>query len=348
MAKPGPELDLLASIEAGTVDRKIQEFAARGFVPLPPAELVRAVASIIALGDPALVVLAEETFRGFGEGVLLEAVKSEGVRSEQLDVIAHRCSLNDVLEPLIRAKVVSDETLAWLAERIPPFLQEILITNQTRLLASPIIVERLFENQDLSSDIRRRADEFLEEFFLKKIRAEEEAEGLLEAKEEVLPEATEAEEKLEAPHTDDPDELPPDDDKIGLFGRILKLTVVQRIRMAYKGSREERLFLVRDKNRLVSSAVLKSPKTNEADGERIANMKNVGDEVLRAVGARREWTKKYSIVLALTRNPRTPVATTIPLIARLTKKDQKTLATDRNIPEVVRVTARRAVATKEA
>ena len=60
-----PDLDILAAIESGQAPRRILEFAARGFVPLSPADLVRAVASIVAFGDLELVPLCEETFRSF-------------------------------------------------------------------------------------------------------------------------------------------------------------------------------------------------------------------------------------------------------------------------------------------
>jgi hypothetical protein len=244
---------------------------------------------------------------------------------------------------------VTDETLAWLAERIPPNLQDVLITNQTRLIASPVIVERLFENPDLSSDIRRRADEFLEEFFLKKIRLEQEQEAVevVDRLEEVLPEAQEADELSPAAREMEARKVLTEDEKKSLFARMALMTVVQKIKLAYTGNREERLFLVHDTNRLVSAAVLKSPKTNEAEAEMIANMKSVSEDVLRSIGHRREWLKKYSIILALAKNSRAPVATTVPLIPRLTARDQKTLSTDRNIPEVVRVTARRMVVRRE-
>ena len=65
MSSAGPDVDLLAAIEAATADRRILEFAARGFVPLAPGDLARAVASIVAGGDPQLAPLAEETFRAF-------------------------------------------------------------------------------------------------------------------------------------------------------------------------------------------------------------------------------------------------------------------------------------------
>ena len=335
--------DLLGAIENRTADRKILEFAARGFVPLSPADLARAVATILASGDKILAPIAEETFRTIPLEALAQAVEGEGVRGEQLDAIARRTREAHILEPLIRARAVTDETLAWLAERVPPNLQDVLITNQTRLIAAPVIVERLFENPDLSSDIRRRADEFLEEFFLKKIRQEQEQEAaaVADRREEGLPEAVEAEEpKVERKAPEPPRPLT-EDEKRSLFQRVALLTVVQRIKLAYTGSREERLYLIHDTNRLVSAAVLKSPKTNEADAEMIANMKSVSEDVLRSIGARREWLKKYSIILALAKNSRAPVATTVPIVPRLTARDQKSLSTDRNIPEVVRVTARR-------
>jgi hypothetical protein len=123
--------------------------------------------------------------------------------------------------------------------------------------------------------------------------------------------------------------------------RLQSLSVAQRIRVAFRGNREERLFLVRDTNRLVSTAVLKSPKTNEADAEAIANMKSVSEDVLRAISHRREWMKKYSLMSAIVRNPRSPIDVTLSLVPRLSSRDQTALSTDRNVPEAVRVTAKR-------
>lgn len=337
--------ELLLSIEAGEAPRQILEFAARGFVPLPPDELVRAVASIVTSGDPELAGLCEETFRRFEPKALIEAVASHGVRADQLDAIARRTTDASVLEPLIRHRGVGSDTLAWLAERIEPHLQDVLVTNQARLLAAPLIVERLFENPRLSSDIRRRADEFLEEFFLKKEREamEREAAGLAEPPEEikafVAADATApADEKKDVPKV-----LSPDEEK-SLFARLSGLSVAQRIRIAYRGNKEERFFLIRDTNRLVSAAALKSPKTREADAEAIAAMRNVSEDVLRGVAFRREWVQRYSIMSALVRNPRSPIDVTLKFVPRLTQKDVKALAGDRNVPEAIRVSARRIVA----
>jgi hypothetical protein len=340
MSSDGPDLDLLPSIECGQAPRRILEFAARGFVPLSPSDLVRAVGSILSQGDPELTALCEETFRSFDPEALLGAARTRETRPEQLDAIARRCQERAVLEGVIQHRAVADVTLVWLARRVMPELQDVLITNQARLLASPTIVESLFENPDLSTDIRRRADEFLEEFFLKKER--EEGEPLAEAEEYEEPALPAPAPSAAAPAGTGAEAAAPEEEASkDVLVRLTALPVSQRIRVAYRGTREERLFLVRDTNRLVSTAVLRSPKTNEADAEAIANMKSVSEDVLRSVAQRREWMKKYSLMSAIVRNPRSPIDVTLPLILRLSPRDQTTLSTDRNIPEAVRVTAKR-------
>ncbi|MGA7991653.1 MAG: hypothetical protein WCC53_09500 [Thermoanaerobaculia bacterium] len=332
--------DLLGQIETGQASPEILDFVARGLVPLPPEELVRAVASIIAGGDAALAATAGKSFESFDAAALKGAVLSPGVRTEQLDAIARRVQDAFVLEPLIRHKAVSDETLAWLAERVDGPLQDIIITNQVRLLKAPVIVERLFENPRLSPEIRRRADEFLEEFFHKTEREREEAAAAAAA----AP-APEAEEPV-APEPEVEPELS-EEEKKSLFARLSVMTVVQRIRLAYRGNKEERMFLVQDRNRLVSAAALKSPKTREADAEAIANMKSVSEDVLRSIAFRRDWMRHYGILRSLVRNPRSPIDVTLGLVMKLNARDMKQLAGDRNVPEAVRATARREVARKE-
>ena len=339
MAEPAPEASLLAQIEQGEAAPEILDFAARGMVPLPPEELVRAIATIMASGNPKLAAIAAESFKQFDAESLKSAVLSPGVRVEKLAAVAQHTEDASVLEPLIRHKAVSDETLAWLAERVDGPLQDIIVTNQTRLLAAPVIVERLFENPRLSPEIRRRADEFLEEFFLKQER-ERDAGGETE-------EAAPAEAPAPAPAAEVDEAGLTEAAKKSLFARVATMSVVQRIRLAYRGNKEERMFLVQDRNRLVSAAVLKSPKTRDGDAESIANMKNVAEDVLRGITWRRDWMRHYGIMRNIVKNPRAPIDVTLSLVGRLNAKDQKTLAGDRNVPEAVRAYARREVSRKE-
>lgn len=125
--------------------------------------------------------------------------------------------------------------------------------------------------------------------------------------------------------------------------RLGSMTVPEKVKCAMKGTREMRAILIRDPNRMVSFAVLSSPKVNEAEVEAFAKMGNVSEDVLRTIAQTRAWTKNYSVCLALVKNAKTPVALTMNLIQRLTESDVRKLSIDRNIPEPLRLAARKKV-----
>lgn len=125
--------------------------------------------------------------------------------------------------------------------------------------------------------------------------------------------------------------------------RIAAMNVAQRIALAMKGTREERSILIRDPNKIVAVAVLSSPKMSDTEIEGIARMGSVSDEILRIIANTRAWTKNYQVVLALAKNAKTPLAVSMNLLSRLTEKDLRMLSTDRNVPDVLRVTARKKV-----
>jgi hypothetical protein len=131
------------------------------------------------------------------------------------------------------------------------------------------------------------------------------------------------------------------DDEESTLQRLASLGIAQRIGVAMKGTREERAILIRDPNRIVASAVLSSPKVTETEIEIFARMGSVSEDTLRIIGASRAWTKRYGVVVALVKNPKTPVAMSMNLMPRLGDKELKALSTDRNIPDALRTAARR-------
>jgi hypothetical protein len=146
--------------------------------------------------------------------------------------------------------------------------------------------------------------------------------------------------------TPEPDLAEADDapkDEGSALQKIAALNVAQRVVLAMKGSREERAILIRDPNKMVSVAVLSSPKMSESEVESIAKMANVSEEILRIIAHTRAWVKNYAVTLALAKNPKTPVALSMNLLARLNDKDLRVISTDRNVPDVLRVTARKKV-----
>jgi hypothetical protein len=126
------------------------------------------------------------------------------------------------------------------------------------------------------------------------------------------------------------------------------LTVMQRIKLAMNGTREQRGVLIRDANRMVAAAVLSSPKLSETEIESFARMTNVSEEVLRVIATSRGWTKNYGVLAAIVKNPKTPPSVSMSLVPRLAERDVKQLATDRNVPEGIRLVARKLMAANES
>jgi hypothetical protein len=126
--------------------------------------------------------------------------------------------------------------------------------------------------------------------------------------------------------------------------KLATMGFTDRLRAAVKGTREMRAILVRDPNKMIALAVLSSPKVSEPEIESFARMANVSEDVLRVIGSNRAWLKNYGIVVGLTKNPKTPLGMSLNLMSRLNDRDLTMLSVDRNVPEPLRVAARKRVA----
>ena len=142
---------------------------------------------------------------------------------------------------------------------------------------------------------------------------------------------------------DEPGEDPTPDEKASTLQKIAALTIAQRMQLAMKGTREERAILIRDPNKIVAVAVLSSPKITDTEVGSIARMPNVSDEILRMIANTRAWIKNYDVIVGLVKNAKTPVAVSMNLLARLSDRDLRMLSTDRNIPDILRITARKKI-----
>src|SRR4029078_2903611 len=63
-----------------------------------------------------------------------------------------------------------------------------------------------------------------------------------------------------------------DKEKISTIQDIYQMNAAQKVIQALKGSSADRAILIRDPNRIVSSAVLGSPRLNEMEIERLARL----------------------------------------------------------------------------
>jgi hypothetical protein len=121
--------------------------------------------------------------------------------------------------------------------------------------------------------------------------------------------------------------------------KISGLSVGERVQLAMKGNKEERYILVRDGSKVVSSAVLESPKLTDQEIEMFASMKNVQESVLRGIAGKRRFMKIYSVVRALASNPRCPLDVQLTIVKNLLNMDLRNLSMNKNVSDTVRKVA---------
>ena len=123
--------------------------------------------------------------------------------------------------------------------------------------------------------------------------------------------------------------------------KIAKLDIRGRIALAMRGNKEDRSILIRDSTKLVSLAVLDSPKVSDAEVEAFALQKNVLEAVLRAIPMKRKYAKNYNIMRNLVYNPRTPLDLSLGLMKGLLIHDLKNLSSNKEVSDTIRKVALR-------
>ena len=80
--------------------------------------------------------------------------------------------------------------------------------------------------------------------------------------------------------------------RITLLQRLSKMRVAERVQVALKGNREERMALIRDSCKVVQRAVLQSARLTDREVEGFAAMANLTDDILRLIGSNRKFRKE--------------------------------------------------------
>ncbi|HEV2521101.1 MAG TPA: hypothetical protein VGT24_01860 [Candidatus Acidoferrales bacterium] len=124
-----------------------------------------------------------------------------------------------------------------------------------------------------------------------------------------------------------------------LLQRLARLRVVERVQLALKGGRDERLLLIRDPCKVVQRAVLQSPKLTMQEVESYAGMRTLSEEALRLISINRKYRKNYIILRSLMFNPKTPLEITLHLLPLMKATELKLLTADKNIADTLRTAA---------
>ena len=124
-----------------------------------------------------------------------------------------------------------------------------------------------------------------------------------------------------------------------LLERLARMRVVERVQLALKGNREDRMALIRDPCKVVQRAVLQSSRITDREVEAYSAMANLSEEVLRLIATNRNFRKNYTVVRNLLNNPKAPLEISLHLLPNLTAQDLKLLTLNRNIPDTLRTMA---------
>jgi hypothetical protein len=348
---PQEPQELLSLLRSGQAPPEVRRFAAERLLPLELDDQLHALLTVLLDAEPEIAETAVATVRAVPPDELSRFLEEADPSGVELDTLARHCEDPFVLERIVRNPNVDDITLEYLARTATGDAQDALIVNQVRLLRQPALIDALFANPGLTIDGRRRLNEIREEFFEKGIRRKEADQKRLEeeAAALILAEA-EAEEAglLEADGSAAPAEESAEESiNIGAaYRRIAILTVAEKIDLAYKGNKDERRILIGDSNKLVGLAVLKARGLTLAEVESFCGMRHLDDEIFRRISLNREWMRKPGVIQAMVRNPGVPLALSMPLVRHLGLRDLRSIARDPNLPEGIRITARKLLVEK--
>jgi len=336
---------LIRQISEGKASSSARSAAARGVLPFPRVVLAHLFVLLLRDEDENICGDAAASLAGLDDDALREILTDTECSPEVLLYFTQSALKDEIIaERIIFHPEAPVQALEILSAKGNSSAIELVLTNQERLLASPAILDRLIDNPALRTDQRGRLLELLDR--VARMQGEGAAADTEAVEETEFIDAEEAARILDI----DVGELFTTSEIMGgdefetsdvpeirsAYKRILVLTTGQRAILAMKGGREERMILIRDTNKIVALSVLKNQRIPDGEVESIAMMRNVSEDVLRAIGANREWAKNYAVATALVRNPRTPPGISTNFISRLQSRDLKMLAKDRNVPEIIR------------
>lgn len=345
---PGPARKILSP----GAPAPLRMMAAKGIIPgLKPGDIVTVLALLTEADDPKVAETAGATLSALPPPLL------NGALSADLEPVAIRLLAAayagdaEVVVKLLRMPRIGGDALELLAERADERLGEIIATNEQRLLQCPTVIEKLYMNKKVRMSTSDRLLELAvrNDIELSIPAFKEAAAAILN---ELVPEPTEeptfddvlfneTDQVAKSVELEGEDEDTHDVDAEGeemlkskflpLHAQIAQLTVTQKIRRAMLGTAAERALLVRDTNRLVARAAVKSPLMRENEAIRVSALRSISEDVLREIAKNREFTRNYQVKLNLVGNPRTPFSFAARLVPLLHDHDLNKLAKSKNI-----------------
>ncbi len=338
---------LVEQFRKGGVTRDVRLTAAASLLPLKPSDKAELLLLLTHDSDEEVRQKAESSLMEVAEEELAGILKDRVTSSPVLGFYGNKLDSPELIQIIIENSSTEDQTIKEMVTKLSTDLLEIVVINQMRLLRHPPLLEAVEASPNVNGDQRRRLTELKHDF---KLDAGPEAAPPAKPEPQVLLNLDEGPPEDEVPppsNIEEAMEIYGEEQEIDLteaeqqkkksaIRELMGMNAAEKMMAALKADREKRMILIRDRNRVVYSAVLSSPKLTDGDVEFISKMKNVSPEVLRTIGGKRQWTKRYAIRLELVKNALTPIEISMRQIGSLSSPDLKKLTRDRNVPEQVR------------
>jgi hypothetical protein len=339
-----PQLQKLCDIKSPV---NFRQMVAKSMVPLGPKDLVTILYVLSFDPEDSVKETARSSLKTLPEKILLASL-TQDLEPEVLDYLSQLYLKNEeILERILTHKNTKDETLLWLVPKLKERLLEIVFENQERLLRCPAIIEALYLNPHSHMSSVNRIVELA-------VRNGIELKGI-PVFDEILKSITSApqeqikdeifEEVVKYPVEEKP-RIEKIKKRIPLEVQIRKMTIPEKIRLAQIGSQVHRTILLRDPNKLVIMAVIKSYSLTDQEMYYISQNRFLPEEAIRYVAKNKEWTKRYQIRLNLVNNPKCPLQFSMDFVKSLYLSDLKNIARSKNIPQALSTYAKKLLRTK--
>lgn len=328
----------VAKIMKQWAGREMKLAAARGSLPMSGPHLVTVLFVFCHGQDDELKNEALKTLRDLPSGILTSAVTKEDVIPEILDLVARvRYRDLEVMEPLLTSRMIPLKTLLFLAERASGEVLDVISNNDQAMLKSPALKTLIINNPQADHALKIKLG----------WKPKPVAEPVPDDKPEPHSPTSPSVEKDPPAGLDQDESFDKDDEQLSKYQQLLDMPVSEKIKMATTGDKEWRTLLLRESNKLVTSAVLKNPRISESEVVAVAKNRAASDDMIRIILLNKEWVKLYEIKKALAVHPRTPLQKAMRFLGFLGEKDLKDISRSKQVPQAIVSSARRLVDIKE-
>jgi hypothetical protein len=334
----------------GTAPGPLLEMASRGLAPLPPVDVVVSLVFLAGSPDEHLQGNAVAALKALPSKIVMSVLNELSGRElgdsamTWVDALA-RLSVEhgfDYLENLVVYPHVSSQALEQVTSKLPLAALELVAMDFRRLAATPELAFLLHGAPNANAALKAKVEEWAERQgiplneFIAVAPPIVDVSGAAAEDDELHIEIDDSEDEDELPAAasgfiTEEDELEGSARQIPLARLLRDMSAAQKIALALKGNREARTALIRDSNRMISSAVLKNPRITDREILSAAQNRASSDEVVRLICANRDAIKNYQIRHALVSHPKTPLQTAIRFMKTLRQSDIKHLAKSKSI-----------------